>query len=203
MKTRLILLFIFGWIGQAQSQYFDKTYSLMLDINMPISNTSYVEDVSARGFKFGYREAINDRFFGGIDFNNATFTEHVPRKTYTGGTNAVTTELFNYIYSYGLTLTGDYFLRPEQKKFMPYVGLGVGASYQSYRQFFNVYSISDNSWGVLVRPELGAMFRIKETAGWAFHGGIHYDYSSAKSEDFGIDAFQNVGFQVGVIILDW
>lgn len=203
MKSVLFLTFaIVGWAGQAQAQYFDKTYSLALDINKPLSNTDFVNQVSARGFKFGYREMINERIFGGIDFTNTTYDSYEPRKTYTSGTSAITTDLYNYAYSYGLTLSFDYFFKIEQK-LMPYAGLGVGASYINYSQYFNVYSNKYDSWGVLVRPQAGVIYRLKEDAGWALQAAVHYDYSSAKSQELDLKAFQNMGVQVGVIILNW
>ncbi len=198
----LIAAGIVGLSGVAQGQYFDKTYSLAWDISVPLSNTNYVNNLSARGFRFGYREMINEKVFGGIDFSNTTYTRHKPRQTYTNGTSAITTDLFNYAYVYGLTLSGDYFFKTEQQ-FMPYAGFGIGASYISYRQFFNVYSNQGDSWGVLVKPHAGILYRLKENSGWAFQAAIHYDYSSAKSEDLGLDAFNSMGIQVGIIILDW
>lgn len=202
MKQLLFIIIFLVLINQAQAQYFDKTYSLALDVNVPLTNTDYVNKVSARGFKFGYREMINEKLFGGVDFTNSTYTRHIPRQTYTNGTSATTTDLFNYAYSYGLTLSVDYFFKTEQK-FMPYAGLGVGASYMNYRQFFNVYSNQSENWGVLVRPQGGFLYKLKEDSRWAFLAGIHYDYSSAKSKDFALDAFNNIGVQVGVIILEW
>lgn len=202
MKLSIFTIIIIGWVGNLQAQYFDKTYSLALDINKPISNTDYVSQVSARGFKFGYREMISEKLFGGVDFNNTTYNRHKPRQTYYNGTSAITTDVFNYAYSYGLTLSVDYFFKTEQR-LMPYAGLGIGASYISYRQYFNVYRNENDSWGVLLRPQGGILFRVKEDSGWAFQAALHYDYSSTKSKDFGLDALHNIGFQVGVIILDW
>jgi outer membrane protein W len=169
---------------------------------MPLSNTNYVNQVSARGFKFGYREMISEKVFAGVDFTNSTYTRHKPRQTYTNGTSAITTDLFNYAYSYGLTLSGDYFFKTEQR-FMPYAGLGVGASYINYRQYFNVYAYQGDGWGVLVRPQAGIIYKLKDDSKWAFQAAVHYDYSSAKNEDLGLEAFNNVGLQVGIIILDW
>ncbi|MFZ1808646.1 MAG: hypothetical protein WAU36_15545 [Cyclobacteriaceae bacterium] len=202
MKKGLFIIILLGWMSSLKAQYFDKTYAVALDVNVPLSNTDYVNQVSARGFKLGYREMINEKFFGGVDFTNSTYTKHIPRQTYNNGANAITTDLFNYAYSYGLTLSFDYFFNTE-KKLMPYAGLGVGASYMSYQQFFNVYSNKNESWGVLVRPQGGFLYKLKEDARWAFLGGIHYDYSSAKSKDFDLGAFNNVGVQVGIIVLEW
>lgn len=185
-----------------KAQYFDKTYSVALDINTPLSNTDYIEGISARGFKLGYREMLTERVFGGVDFNNTTYTKYIPRRTYNNATNAITTDVYNYAYSYGLTMSFDYFFNTE-KKLMPYTGLGVGASYVSYKQYYNVYSNQDANWGVLLRPQGGIFYRLKEDKKWAFQAGIHYDYSSAKSKDFDLDGLSNVGIQIGIILLEW
>ena len=202
MRTSWVIILILVWVSPLKAQYFDKTYSVAWDVNMPLNNKDYVNQVSARGFKLGYREMITEKVFGGVDFTNSTYTKHIPRQTYINGTNAITTDLYNYVYNYGLTLSFDYFFTTE-KKLMPYAGLGVGASFMSYRQFYNVYSSLDESWGVLVRPQGGVLYKLKEDARWAFLAGIHYDYSSAKSKGFELDAFNNIGLQVGVIMLEW
>lgn len=202
LRTCLLIGMILGLGNQAQSQYYDKTYSVSLDINTPLSNTDYVDQISGRGFKLGYREMINERFFAGFDFSNATFTKHKPRQTYSNGTNSVTTDLFNYTYNYGLALSGEYYFRIENR-IMPFAGFGIGASYIKYKQFYNVYANKSDSWGVLVSPHAGIQFRIKDDSKWALLTALHYDYSSAKNKDFDLDAFHNIGIQVGVVFLSW
>lgn len=198
----MILILIVALYQNVRAQYFDKSYSLMLDFNKPLSNTDYVDNLSGRGFRFAYREMISDKIFGGLDINNRSFSKHVPRQTYNNGTNAITTDLFNYTYNYGATLSFDYLLKSEGK-LMPYAGLGVGASYIRFRQFYNVYSNQSDNWGVLVRPQVGVMYRTKETASWALQAALHYDYSSAKNEDLDSDTFQSIGLSIGITILDW
>lgn len=202
MRYFVILFVILTVSMSSQAQYFDKTYSVAIDINAPLSNKDYIDQISLRGIKLGYREMINERFFGGVDFTNYTYSTHQPRQTYSNGTSAVTTDLFNYAYAYGLTLSGEYFFKIEQR-IMPYAGLGFGASYINYRQFYNVYSSQSDSWGVLIRPQFGVLLRLKESSNWAFQTGVHYDFSSAKSSDFGLDVFHNLGLQMGIIFLSW
>ena len=204
MKLRFIFLVtaIFGALTIGYSQYYDKTYLVALDVNQPLSNTDYVSQISARGFKLGYREMINDRFFAGIDFNTTSYNKYKSRRTYSSGTGAVTTDLFNYAYTYGATLSGEYYLKVEQR-IMPFVGFGIGASYIKYSQFFNVYTNQSDSWGVLLRPQGGVQIRIKDDAKWAFQAALHYDYSSAKNKDFELGSFSAVGFHIGVLVLSW
>lgn len=193
---------IVGLSSPAFAQYYDKTYSLSWDINAPLSNTDYVDKISSRGFKLGYREMINERIFAGIDFSNTTFTKNKPRKTYTNAANSITTDFFNYTYYYGLALSGEYYFKIE-RRIMPFAGFGIGASYIKYKQFYNVYANQSDSWGVLVRPHAGIQFRIKDDSKWALQTSLHYDYSSAKNKDFDLGTFHNIGIQVGVVFLTW
>lgn len=201
-RITLVGIILLGCSRMSFGQYYDKTYSVALDITAPLSNADYVSQISARGFRLGYREMINDRFFAGFDFNNSSYTKYKPRRTYSNGTGAITTDLFNYAYNYGITLSGEYYFKVEQRV-MPYAGLGVGASYIKYKQFFNVYTNQSDSWGVLVRPQVGVQIRLKEDSKWAFQAALHYDYSSAKNKDFDLGSFSSVGVNVGIIMLSW
>lgn len=198
--SRWILIMLLCLPFVADAQYFEKAYSVGWNINTPLTNKDYVDNVSVRGFRFGYREFINENFSVGVDFNNATFDEHKPRQTFTVPGSSITTDLFNYSYHYGLTLSGEYFFKTEQR-LMPFAGVGIGASFIDYQQYFNVYVNESNDWGVLVRPQGGVLYRIKDT--WALQAAVHYDYSSVKAEALGLDAASNLGFLIGVVFLDW
>lgn len=198
----LFFIILMGLSHVVFGQYFDKTYGVSLNVNAPLSNTEYVSNVSARGFRLAYREMINEKLFGGIDLTNSSLTEHKPRQTYTSGSSAITTDIFNYTYNYGATLTIDYLLNTE-KKLMPYAGLGVGASFVRYQQYYNVYTSQSDGWGVLIRPQLGVLYRLRENSSWAFQAAFHYDYSSAKSEELALGSFSLIGLQVGFVVLDW
>lgn len=204
MKLRILLLtlVIFAFNTGGNCQYYDKTYLVALDLNVPLSNTDYVSQISARGIKVGYREMINERLFGGIDFNATSYKKYKPRRTYSNGTGAITTDLFNYAYTYGATLSMEYYFKTEQR-IMPFASFGIGASYIKYSQFFNVYSNQSDSWGVLLQPQAGVQIRLKDDSRWALQAAVHYGYSSAKNSDFNLGSFSNVGAQIGILILSW
>ena len=202
MKKILIAAFILMISSQVFSQSYDRLFSISLDVNQPLSNTDFIGKTSGKGFKLGYRQIVNEHFLVGADLNSATFSDYAPRQTYTYETGAFTTDFYRYAYTYGLTLSGDYLFFPD-KRVQPFAGLGLGASYIDYTQYYNVFSASDKQWGVLVRPEAGVFIRLGKYSSWGIQGAVHYDFSSAKSADFEYNNFTNVGFQIGVVFFSW
>jgi outer membrane protein W len=202
---RILLATILSCIISATASgqmLYERYFTLAWDANMPMSNTAFVKSTSFKGFQAGYHQKIRDNFFLGIDFNNATYNDHIPRQTYYTEGSALTTDFFNYVYSYGAVIDGQYFFSMD-KKVMPFVGMGVGASYNQYTSYYNLYSSQDKQWGVLLRPEAGAIFKLGKYESWGVIAAAHFDYSSAKSKDFFYSNFMNVGIKVGLVFFDW
>jgi hypothetical protein len=188
-------------VASGQSLY-ERYFSISYDVNVPLVNTGYVKDVSTRGFQVGFRQKINEKFYAGLDLNDATYSSHIPRQTYSTDGGALTTDFYNYVYSYGGAIAAEYYFDNE-KKIMPFVGIGIGATYNEYTQYYNLFSNSDKKWGMLLRPQAGAIFKLGKFESWGLITAIHLDYSTAKSKDFGYDNFMNVGFRVGLVFFDW
>jgi len=202
MKKILVIVLIMVAGAGAFAQDYDRVFSIGLDVNQPLSNTDFIGNTSGKGFKLGFRQIINEHFLAGVDLNTATYHDYAPRQTYTSSAGALTTDFYRYAYTYGLTLSGDYLFFPE-KKVQPYAGLGVGASYIDYTQYYNIFTARDPRWGVLIRPEAGVFVRLGKYSSWGIQGAIHYDFSSAKSADFEYNSFSNVGFQIGLVFFSW
>ena len=184
---------------------FDKFFFLSWDNNTPLSNKDFISQSSSLGTKFGFRKRINeeDKLWVGGDFGWAVYKQYVPTNTYTSGTQSITTDLYNYAYNYSLSANIDYFFLPMEKIFLPYAGLGIGAAYDKFAQYYNVYGSSGTSWGFLVRPEAGILIGFKENSPWRIKAAYHYDYASNTSTDFGYKNFTNMGFQVGLVKMAW
>src|SRR5687767_11979566 len=125
------IVFIIGFflcrLASAQENYFYVT----LDISKPLTNTSWVDDFSARGARIGYRAFITEKISAGVDIGWNSFDEYKPRETFETGSGAVTTDYFNYVYSYSFALSGQYnFKVGNGEKVYPYTGLGLGVSNQ-------------------------------------------------------------------------
>ncbi len=205
MKTKTIFLILFlcsSLITLAQENYFYFTW----DVNKPMSNTEWVDNASTRGAKIGYRMFIGrERMFsGGIDFNWGQFDEYKPTQTFENPTGAITTDYFNYVRQYGLTISGQYYFPIDEKeRFFPYVGLGVGANRNEYLVYYNIYRDDDKAFGFLARPEAGILVRLGSRRKMGIMAAVHYDYSTNKSEANNYSNFSTIGFQLGIMSLQW
>lgn len=200
---RAIILFLFVIVtGSASAQFYDKMFFVGWNVNTPLVNKDFVGKSSTRGARVGYRERIAEKIAIGVDVTWATFDDYIPRQTYTSPSGAITTDYTNYSNNYGLMFATDYYFFAE-KNVMPYVGLGAGVAYNNYRAYYNVYQVGDNAFGFLARPQAGVWLKFNERRNWAFNAGVHFDFSTAKSKDFGYNNFMNAGFQLGLVFLDW
>ncbi len=182
------------------AQFFDKYYSVVFDVNKPLSNTEFIKNTSTRGAKFIYREFINEKFSVGGEFGLATYNDYVPPAVYTNGNTSIYTDFFGYAYNYSLTLSGEYYFITD-KWIMPYAGFGFGAAYNRYTIFYNIYGDEDKKWGALFRPNVGTLMRFGKKTSWGATAGIHLDFSTAKSKDFDYKNFSNLGFQIGLVYM--
>jgi hypothetical protein len=184
---------------------FDRFYFLSWDNNSPLSNKDFINQSSSLGIKLGFRKRINEegKLWVGGDLGWATYKQYIPSNAYTYGTQSVTTDLYNYVYSYNLSVNIDYFFLPMEKIIVPYGGLGIGVAYDKFAQYYNIYGSSNTSWGFLAKPEAGVLIGFKENSPWRIKAAVHYDYSTNTSTDFNYKNFMSMGFQVGVVKMAW
>ena len=205
MKTKHILLVIAlvcPLLAAAQESYFYINWNG----NIPLSSTDYISNTSARGAKLGYRKFFGNerRFSAGVDFNWAQYDQYKPKATFENESGAITTDYFNYIYQYGLTASGQYYFPlGEEERFFPYVGLGLGVNRNEYTVYYNIYTDTDNAFGFLARPEAGLLVRLGSRRKIGIMAAVHYDFSTNKSDAFDYSNFSTVGFQLGIMSLQW
>ncbi|HEY8513641.1 MAG TPA: hypothetical protein VIL31_16895 [Cyclobacteriaceae bacterium] len=197
--TCSLLLLLCTVSGVAQD--FDRYFYFTWMPSMPLSNTDWIDESTGKGVRFGYRKLISDKFAAGIDYTWATYDQYYPTTTFVDGTRTITTDYFNYVYSYGLTVSGQYFMPFSTERVMPFVGLGLGAQLNRYFQYYNIYTDDDQVWGFLGRPEVGVLFPFGGK--WGATVAAHYTFSTAKSEYFGYDGFNSIGFNVGVVMMSY
>jgi hypothetical protein len=201
MKKVIVLLAFLLVTRLSMSQ--DRYFFLALDANKPLSNTSWINDLSTRGIKIGYRVFINERFSAGLEVSSNAFDQYHPTETVQNATGAITTDYFKYLYSYSATVSGQYyFIADDEERFFPYAGLGLGANNNEYVMYYNIYTDEEVNWGFLVRPEAGILYKFGGRRSIGVMAAVHYNYSTNKSDKFGYNNFNTLGFQVGIVLME-
>lgn len=199
-KFFTIALLIVCGAAVAQERYF----YVALDVNKPMSNTSWINGTSTSGLKAGFRAFLNnnERISLGVDISSQTYDEYKPKRTIEKPGGAVTTDYYNYIYSYSALASGQYYFPlGEERMFLPYAGLGLGANLNEYVKYYNIYSDTDRKWGFVARPEAGILVRFSKRKSIGAIAAVHYDYSTNNSDLFGYKNFSSIGFQLGLMFM--
>lgn len=200
MKKIFLLVVMMTCVMAANAQR--KYFYFTLDMQKPLANTSWIDDFSGHGGRLGYRVFINDKISAGLDLGWMSFDEYKPTETMEITNGHITTDYFNYIYSYSAAASAQYnFKVGEEEIFFPYVGLGLGANRMEYVQYYNIYSDGDKSWGFLARPEAGILIRFGTRKSMGLMAAVHYDFSTNKTDLYGYDNFSSAGFQIGLMLM--
>lgn len=201
---RWIVFFLFICLAAPGAHAQENYFYFTLDFNKPLSNTGWLSATATRGAKAGFRTFINERFSAGLDVGWSTFDQYNPTETRYNGNSALTTDYFKYIYSYSATLSAQYYFPlGEGDRFFPYAGLGVGANHNEYVLYYNIYEEGERNWGFVARPETGLLVRISRSGSLGARVAMHYDYSSNDSDKFGYDNFNTLGFEIGIILMQF
>lgn len=198
----LIAFVCFSLQTQAQESYFFFNW----DVNTPLSNKEWIEKTSTRGAKLGFRKFVGTerKHALGVDLNWSYFQEYKPTETFQRPGGAITTDYFNDLFLLGITAHGQhYFPVGNREHVFPYAGIGLGANRNVFTVSYNIYQDEEIGWGFLVRPEAGVLIRIGTRRKLGAMAAVHYDYSTAKSSSLEYNNFSSIGFQLGVMLLQW
>jgi hypothetical protein len=188
--------------GSSVSSAFDNFFTFAWDVNIP-TGTKFVDATSWAGGKLEYRKMLAnvDNVSVGLDMSWNSYFEYKNYQTYHYNDRTdITTDLYKYNYTLPLALTiHKYF--PNNSIFIPYGGIGIGATYSRPSLIFNIYEIYEDNWGFLLRPELGTIIKFDHTSDMGILLGARYSYSMNKEEAFHIDGLESIGFQLGLVWL--
>jgi len=199
MKKFIILTTIIclGSFATTYAQKGSSFFGLSWEVAKP-SNNPYLSKTSWAGGRIEYRHMIKSTLSLGIGMSWNSFDEYVGSKTYTGNNtgSAVTTDMVRQIYTLPITALIHYYPHTNNKNIKPYVGIGLGAQYAEQNSYFNIYQVSNNTWGFVMRPEVGANFMIASEL--SIMAGIHYQWASNKNEGLGMNSLSQFGFNLGL-----
>jgi outer membrane protein W len=169
-------------------------FSLGYEVAFP--GGDYISKESWVGGRIEYSRFINDQIAVGIGASWNSFSEYFTKATYQkpDGSGAITSDHVRELYTVPITVHGRYYIKAG-KTLMPYAGVGIGTQYADQTIYFNIYSIEDNNWGFVVRPEIGVAFPFSNQTALYLSGT--YNYATNKNDAFKIDNLQHFAISVG------
>lgn len=186
--------------GSSSSSTFNQLFTFAWDVNIPTGN-KFIDEVSYSGGKLEYRKAFGNNLSIGFDLSWNSFYEYKPYQTYQLNERTdITTDLYKYNYTLPMAVTVHKYF-PTSGLFMPYLGLGLGATYGSPSLIFNIYELNYYNWGFLMRPELGTVIKFGPTSDVGALVAARYSFSTNQETALRIDNLESVGFQLGIVWL--
>ena len=192
----LIILIAFGLVLTARQAFSQSTFTAQYAINFPLGNTAdYIGATSFRGISLDYRYNLQPNIAIGVGTGWYTFYEQKDYGTYNNddGSLAISGLQYRYINSAPILFVGDYYFSPEEK-FSPFVGLGIGITYNEVRTQMSQYYVNTDSWQFSLAPEVGVM--VAGTTGVSGFLSARYNSNFKTSE---LDAQSYLTLNVGVM----
>jgi hypothetical protein len=182
----------------AQDRAFSNMFTFAWDVNIPMGD-KFVDATSFAGGKIEYRKMVSNNWSIGGDLSWNSFYDYHPYQTYhVNNSTDVTTDLYTYNYTLPLSITAHYYFPIHSALFVPYAGIGLGATYSNPKIYFNIYEITGDNWGFLMRPEIGTLIKFERDADMGLLVGVRYSYSTNQEDVFKIKNLQSLGFQLGL-----
>ena len=196
-----VLILVIVATGSSKAQSHDKFLcGLSWEMGVPMNNTNFLDKTSLTGGKFEIRRFISKNFSLGGSLNWNSYYQYFAKATYsnTDQTQAVTTDMYRYIYTLPVALTGHYYFL-SGKLVKPYVGMALGSQYSEQNLYFNIYQNTSKNWGFLLRPEIGLILTPQPWHGIGILLGSGYSFSTNKNSSLRIENIQNLTFQMGLV----
>jgi opacity protein-like surface antigen len=159
-----VVFLVMHGVTQAQIGYSVLSYS----VGIPTADLSdFTDQVSGRGIAFDYNHFINDQYAIGLGLGWQTFYEDRGYQTVTDETANISGEVFHYVNSFPMHLTGTYFLNSSEQ-LKPFAAMGIGTVYNKRRQEIGLLSTDEDVWHFSLRPEVGVQYDINYNTGLRF-----------------------------------
>jgi outer membrane protein len=186
--SAVFLLAVTG-IVRAQSGLTAFTYSMGFGTG---DLGSYIGQPSFRGATLDYRKFIQPSVGLGFDVGWNVFYEEMPYDTYTTGTVSYSGKQYRYSNHVPILLAADYFFKPGEKM-NPFAGLGIGTMYTLRNTDMNLYTLEQENWSFVLRPEAGIWYEVKPGFGLMAVAKYYTGFEAGELETQSYFAF-NVGF---------
>jgi outer membrane protein W len=163
-------------------------------------NTDAVNQTAWRGYSGDLMYYINDHWAVGGASGFQDFYQKYPRQVYKGSDGSdISAVLTNSIQTVPLLAKGQFSFLGGTHTVKPYVALGVGGNFITYRQFVGEYDDSKTAFGFAAAPELGVNIAFGP---WASSAGLNVGaaYNYMPFNYAGLNNLNNLALRLGINI---
>nr|WP_321353712.1 hypothetical protein [uncultured Draconibacterium sp.] len=163
--------------------------------SIPLGNTAdFSDNISPRGVDFEVQRFLNEELSIGFNIGWNMFREKIPEETFFQEGLTITAVQFRYSNIVPLNINvKKYFM--SEGDYIPYVGFGLGTSYNESRNDVGVFSLIDDKWLFNISPEIGMLYDMNYKSFLSVK--LKYNYGF-KSGDFPAQSFLSLGVGIGL-----
>jgi hypothetical protein len=163
-------------VGESTGFLAKSLFSGNYNLSFPAGNYSdFISKMGYRSFDAEYKVFVTNNVALGGNIGWYGFYEKYERDTYEFENGAITSTIFNYLYSIPLRFKVEYYPIPN-KFIQPFIGLHVGTHYNERTTQVGFISLKDESWNFSLAPEVGVIIPFGELADWGFMIKGKYNY---------------------------
>jgi len=181
-------------VSDASAQRLKLNVNYGIGIPATSSLKDYVSKTSLRGWNANLLYEVNDQLSLGLGVGMQSFYERYPRAVYKTAEGDLSAVLTNTVSAMPVLVQGQFNLLPEAT-IQPYIGLGIGANFASYSQYFGEFSNSRSKVGFAARPEAGINIPVGKYKESSIVIGGSYNYLPFKQEN--LSNLNNIGLHAG------
>ena len=163
-------------------------------------NTDAVNQTAWRGYSGDLMYYINDRWAVGGASGFQDFYQKYPRAVYKGSDGSDISAVLTYsIQTVPVLAKGQFSILGGTHTVKPYVALGVGGNFITYRQFVGEYDDNKTTFGFAAAPELGVNIAFGP---WASSAGLNVGaaYNYMPFNYAGLNNLNNLALRLGINI---
>lgn len=181
-------------------QAFDSMGGVTYNISFPLGNTSdFIDATSWRGWGLEGRWFSSDRVSFGLSWHWTAFHQQATGTWPVEGGHVSGGQFRRITASPFLVDAHYHFVNPRDRyqKYIPYLGLGLGANWIETRHEIGIFAFEDRNWHFSFAPEGGLLINLKyETYAMVT---LRYNYAF-KSGD--TDSIQYLALMLGLAYLE-
>ncbi|WP_347839217.1 hypothetical protein [uncultured Draconibacterium sp.] len=163
--------------------------------SVPLGETAdFSNNISPRGVDFEVQRFISEELSLGFNIAWNMFREKIPEESFDYKDLTITAVQFRYTNIVPVTVNMKKYFTNEGD-YTPYLGFGVGTSYNEKRNDVGVFSVSEDKWLFNISPEIGMLYDLSYRN--LLLVKLKYNYGF-KSGDFPSQSFISLGVGIGL-----